>query len=499
MPKSDDSPETSLPRREPPIGFGQWNSEEVRRVGGEVIEILADYLAALPERPVQPPLPADVATRRSIPAPGTASTADAVLAEFREHIAPYPFGNGHPGFFGWVNSPPDVMGIFAELLASMMNPSCAGGQHAAIELERQLVGWMREMFSFPEESMGLFVSGGSAATLTALVVARHVKTPFDVRQEGLQSNPRPLVAYLGLDAHTCATKAFELLGIGRKNLRVIANDADGRLDPRELRARIRADLDRGDTQPFAIVASAGTATHGSIDPIDAIADIAAEFDLWLHVDGSYGAPAILAPAYRERLEPLKRADSLALDPHKWFCAPVEAGFVLCRHGAAMRDSFRLVPAYIREDDDRADAPFWFSEWGLQQTRGFRALKVWMLWKHHGTAGLAEAISGDIVLAEYLADLLRGDPEFELWEPQSLSIVCFRHVAPDGTPEEVDDHNRRILGQVQARGQVFPTSTSIRGRFWLRACIVNPWTTRREVDLLVQTVRETGARLSDKAS
>src|SRR5258708_1199480 len=310
-----------------------------------------------------------------------------VLKEFEQRIAPFPFGNGHPRFWGWVSSPSTVAGIFAEALATAMNPSCAGGNHAAIYVERQVIDWFRRLYGFPRDSMGLLVSGGSMATLTALTVARNANAGFDVRAHGMQHPTPRLVVYRTIEGHSCIQKAVELLGLGSENIRVIGHDGQRRMSPTALEAAIAADRAEGRV-PMAVVASAGTVNTGAIDPIADLADICERHDVWLHVDGAYGAAAIMSTRHAGALAALARCDSLALDPHKWLYVPVEAGLVLIRDAATMRAAFSVVPPYLRTDGnlDGVGGPPWFSEYAFQQTRSFPALNVWISLQHHGLPG-----------------------------------------------------------------------------------------------------------------
>ncbi len=480
----------------------EWSDEEIRRVGHRVVDLIAEHLSTLPQRPVFSPYPADLAARfldDSVPATGADATA--ILEEFAARIEPYPFGNGHPRFFGWVNSPPAVIGVFAEALAAAMNPSCAGGNHAAIYVERQVLNWFKAILGFPQDSMGLLVSGGSMATLTGLAVARHVKAGADVRAKGLQRQTSPLTVYMGEEGHGCIRKAAELLGIGSGYLRTVPSDEQYRMQIPALTAAVEQDLAAGH-RPIAVVASAGTVNTGAIDPLAEIAAVCRRYGLWLHVDGAYGAPAILTDRYREDLAPIALADSVAVDPHKWLYIPVEAGLVLVRDAAPMRDAFSLVPPYLRTDGSASGIGGlpWFSEFGFQQTRGFRALKVWMALKHHGLSGYAEAISRDIALAEHLATRVAAASDLELAAPRSLSIVCFRYAPPGlrGDGERLNSVNKALLEAIQMGGQAFLSSTTLGGRFVLRACIVNPRASRKDIDALVDLVRTAGARLLEKA-
>jgi aromatic-L-amino-acid/L-tryptophan decarboxylase len=282
-----------------------------------------------------------------------------------------------------------------------------------------------------------------------------------------------------------------LLGIGSENLRIIAHDSAFKMIPAELDRAIDRDLREGNV-PVAVVASAGTVNTGAIDPLEEIADVCARHDVWLHIDGAYGAPAILSTKYGPALVALRRADSLAIDPHKWLYIPVEAGLVLVKDAELMRSAFSLVPPYLRTDGSTSAVGGlpWFSEYGFQQTRAFRALKVWMALKHHGIDGYRRATDHDIALAEYLAKSIDASPDLELCAPQSLSVVCFR-LAPGGmkgNPQLLDSVNKAALEKIQLSGRAFLSSTILDGKFWLRACIVNPHTRREHIDELLQLVR-----------
>jgi aromatic-L-amino-acid/L-tryptophan decarboxylase len=481
----------------------EWTADEIKRVGYRVVDMIAAHLTTLPEKPVFGPFPPELASKYlgSKP-PESGQEVDDILAAFAEEIEPFPFGNGHPRFYGWVNSPPAVLGIFAEALAAAMNPSCAGGNHAAVYVEREVINWFKQVVGFPSGSMGLLVSGASMAALSALAVARHVRCGYDVRAQGVQGASARLRFYRSGEGHGCHQKAIELLGIGHENLRSVEHDQARRMRPEALEQAIREDLSHGNI-PVAVIASAGTVNTGAIDPLHEIADVCAEQTVWLHVDGAYGAPAILTQAYGKQLAPLSRADSLAIDPHKWLYVPVEAGLVLVRDAEAMRSAFSLVPAYLRTDGkvEGVGGLPWFSEYGFQQTRGFRALKVWMALRYHGLAGYRTSIDRDIAFARRLASSLETSGEFEVFEPQSLSIVCFRYAPPNLREETqvIDDLNKAVLERVQLEGQAFLSSTVIDGRFWLRACIINPRTNEEDLEKLVDVVSSVGRSLAAMSS
>jgi aromatic-L-amino-acid/L-tryptophan decarboxylase len=479
----------------------EWAAEEIRRVGYRIVDLIADHLATLPDRPVFQPVPRALAERLlSAELPQRGESVDRILDQLAADVAAYPFGNGHPRFYGWVNSPPAVLGVLVDAVGAAMNPSVAGGNHAAVWVERQVLEWFKGLVALPKDSMGLLVSGASSAALTALAVARHTvcsKQGLDVRSEGLRpraSSEAPrLLIYKGGEGHGCHQKAVEMLGLGSSSIRVVPHDAALRMIPDALDAMIREDSAQGHF-PMAVIASAGTVNTGAVDPLDALADVCQEHRVWFHVDAAYGGPALLTEAHRPFLSPMSRADSIAIDPHKWFYVPVDAGVVLIRDASAMRSAFSLVPPYLRTDGniEGVQGPPWFSEFGLEQTRPFRALKVWATLKYFGMEGYRALIEHDIAMARHLAERIRNDDLFELWEPQGLSIVCFRVVPKSllADTTALDALNQRVLTSVQLGGQGFLSSTILEGRLYLRACIVNPRATEADVDSVLEIVRST---------
>ena len=477
--------------------------EHFRRLAHEAVDLVADYLAGLGEAPVFGPMTAaERTTLMQEPLEAAGVAPETVLERFRTAVMPHTMGNGHPRFFGWVNSPPAPVGIVADFLAAAMNPSCAGGDHAAIYVERAAVRWLMELIGFPTDgSMGLLASGGSAATLIALAAARHRAAREDgwnVRTEGLQHARPSLRLYVSPDGHSCIQKAAEILGLGVDAIHKVATDERNRIDVESLRAAIAADRAAGH-RPFCVAASAGTVGTGAIDPLDRIADLCASERLWLHVDGAYGAVGAALPSHRDRYAGLERADSVVLDPHKWLSVPVECGAVLVRDSRLLREAFSLVPDYLRTEADRGFGGLpWYSEYGIQQTRGFRALKLWMTLKHLGRDGVRELVARHLSLARHLAELVDAAPDLERLSHVELSIVCFRYVPPtlkgaDGAA--LDALNKRVMEEVQASGAAFLTQTTLDGRFVLRACVLHYATTESDLAALIDMVRSTGARLA----
>ncbi len=474
-----------------------WTAEQIRLVGREVVELMANQLAGSPGRPVYRPVPPDLARMLgsgSLPDDGAEPAQ--LLAAFRDEIAPYPLGNNHGRFWAWVCSPANVMAVFGEALAAAMNPHCDVANHAAVHLERRVLEWFRDLVGFPTASGGVLVSGGSMANLTGLATARHARSGWDERELGLAGGPR-LRVYVSDQGHTCIRKAIELLGIGSANLRIVPTDHSFRMRIPVLESMIAEDR-RAGYRPLAVVASAGSTNTGSIDPLEGIAAVCRQQDLWFHVDGAYGAPAILIDRYRDALAGLALADSVAVDPHKWLQIPVEAGVTLVRDRSLLRDTFSLVPAYLRTDggEDGVEGPISFAELGFQQTRGFRALKIWFGLRDLGKRRIERLIDQNCRLAERLHAEAVGAHDLEALAPPSLSVVCFRAVPPSlrGDEARLDALNRAIVERIQLGGAFFVARTVLRGRTAIRVCIVNGGARPSDVTALIRLVRVEAARV-----
>jgi len=469
-----------------------------RALARQAADLAADYLEGVDRRPVFTPLTAD--ERRALlelPLPERGEATETALDFVRGQILSHPMGNGHPRFFGWVNSPPAPEAVAAEFLAAALNPSVAGGDHAAVYLERAVSRWLMELVGYPVDgSMGLLVSGGSIASLIGLTAARHRAAREDgwnVREEGLHGDRPRFVLYVTDEGHSALRKAAEILGLGSASVRTVDSDGELRMDVAALKRAIAEDRAAG-RRPFCVAASAGTVNSGAIDPMAAIADVCASERLWLHVDGAYGAFGAAAPSLRPLYQGMDRADSLALDPHKWLSVPIECGCALVRDGALLRDSFSLVPPYLRTEEGKGFGGLpWFSEYGPQQTRGFRALKLWMTLRTMGRSGVAARIERHVALARRLGARIAEDRDFEALAQGPLSIVCFRYApaALRGQDDRLDALNKAVMERVQAGGEAFLSGTTIRGRFALRACVLHDETSESDVDALVDVTRRAG--------
>ena len=469
-------------------------SEEFRIAAHELVDSVADYLAALPSMPVWQPMPADLREALlTMPLPEHPAALGELAARTSRDVLPHAMGNGHPAFFGWVNPPPSPAGVMTSLAAAAMNPSVVSGDHADVHLERAVVRWLAELVGFPHEpGAGLLASGGSTATLVCLAGARQralAAAGHDLRRDGLVGAPQ-LVAYVPAEAHSCIRRAWELLGLGSEHIRGVPIEG-GELDERALRAWIAADRERG-AVPALLVGSAGTVNTGAIDPLDPLADVAAAEGLWFHVDGAYGAFGVLDPALSERYRGMERADSLVLDPHKWLGVPVDSGCALFRAGDDVRDAFSLIPPYLRQDT--GDDVGTFAEYGPEQTRPFRALKTWATIAARGRAGIVAQVTRANALARELAALVEREPELEPAAEPVTSIVAFR-ARPDGcSPEQLEEVNRALPEAIQARGRAFVTGTVFDNRETMRACILHPDTTVEHLRILVEEVLTTAREL-----
>ncbi len=473
--------------------------EEIRRIGYLAADAVAGHRESLESRPVFGKVGPDASLFEE-PVPEEGQPIEKTLAFVREHILPFPMGNSHPRFYGFINATADPIGITADYLASAMNSNCWGGDHAAIHVEHRVVRWLCELLGYPREAEGILVSGGSMANFTALAAARRAVTPGNVREDGLagEGRARPIV-YASDQVHSCVDKAVDLLGIGTKNLRKIETDERFQIRMDRLSQAVAADRQAG-LSPAIVVGNAGTVNTGAIDPLDEIADFCRKESLWFHVDGAYGAMAALHAELRPLFAGMERADSIAADPHKWLYVPYEAGATLVREGGRLAAAFRKFPEYLASDPESPfPGPAWFAERGVELSRGFKALKVWMGLKTHGRRGYAEAIANDIRLARFLCDEIARRPDFELLSEPVLSIANFRYRPSEGSLSDtaLDRVNRRIVNRLVGDGSFFLAPTILKGRTALRVCIVNFRTTEKDLTLLLDEAARIGKELLEK--
>ena len=472
------------------------NWDEMRKLAHRMVDDMLDYIATSGDRPVWTQVPDDVAKKLAVAAPREPGRPETVYEEFLQDILPYNLHTNHPRFWAWYMGSGTVMGALADFLAASLNPNVGGINHVAPLVEKQVIGWISKMVEFPEESSGLLTSGASMANFTALAVARNSNCGFDMRREGVHRAPGQPVVYASTEIHSCNQKAIETLGLGTAGLQKVPVKPDYTLDLEALKRQVAADREAGKL-PFCVIATAGTINTGAIDDLEAISDFCRDEGLWFHIDGAIGAVAVLADNVRERLRGINRADSIALDLHKWMHIPFEAGCVLVRDAAAHRDSFALVPQYLAKEEDSgglASGKVWFSDYGLQLTRQFRALKVWMSIKEHGLDRFGRMIARNVDQARHLAKLVEAADELELLAEPGLDIVCFRYVRDGLDTDRLNTINKEILVQLQRGGVAAPSYTTLDGRYCLRAAISNHRSTFEDFDLMIAEVIRLGRNI-----
>lgn len=484
-------PAAGLPAPDGTLDPDDWTA--LRAQGHRMLDDMFDYLASLRERPVWQPAPEAVRHGFREPLPHQPAGLEQAHARFMREILPYAVGNAHPGFMGWVHGGGTAVGMLAETLAAGLNANLGGRNQIPLEVERQIARWMRELFGFPESASGVFVTGTSMANLIGVLVARTATLGHGVRREGVASRQSRLTAYTSSCAHGCIAQAMDIAGLGADALRRIPVDRDFRMDPRALRAAIAADRRAGFT-PFLIAGTAGTVDVGAVDPLDTLAGIAAEEGLWFHVDGAFGALAMLSSELAPLLHGIERADSIAFDFHKWGQVPYDAGFILVRDGELHRQTFAADVAYLSRETRglAADSP-WPCDFGPDLSRGFRALKTWFTLKVYGADRLGAVIARTCEIARHLARRVQTEPALELLAPVALNIVCFRFRAADA--QTSDRLNAAIAIALQESGIAAPSTTRVNGALAIRAAIVNHRSGVADVDRLCDAVIETGARLA----
>ncbi len=431
------------------------------------------------------------------PLPRRGQAAEAVYQTFREAILPYNMGNDHPRFWGWVMGNGTPLGMLADMLAAGLNPNMGGGDHAAVEVELQVIDWCKAMLDWPNTASGLLVSGGSVANLIGLAVARNARAGFDVRRDGLMSGHPQLTFYVSAEQHSSIERAVEVLGIGAAALRKIPIDDAFRIDIGALETQIQADQEMG-MRPICVVGCAGTTNTGAVDPLDALADVAERFDLWYHIDGAFGALAYLAPDGRKKLKGLDRADSLAFDLHKWFYLPFEIGCTLVKDAEAHRRTFASHPDYLEKATrGLASGEIWFGDYGIQLTRSFRALKAWMAFLTYGVDRVGRVIEQNLRQAAYLGREIGARESLELLAPIDLNVVCFRFTHPSIEPADMSAFNEELLIRLQESGAAVPSSTVLNGQFALRCALTNHRSRDEDFDVLLDAVDSIGGKMLDE--
>ena len=464
-------------------GLDPENWEDFRAAAHALLDRCIDRLAAARTAPWQP-VPAEIARRHALAPDGPGHGEAAAAARLADEILPHGTGNTHPRFFGWVHGTGLATGILSEMVAATMNANCGGRDHGAIHVERAVIDWTRRVMGFPDGASGVLVTGTSQATVIALAAARVAALGPESRAAGTRG--APLVAYAGAGVHNAAVKAMELLGLGHDALRRIPEDARG-LSSGALATAVARDRAAG-LHPFAVIATAGSVDLGRFDDLAALADLASDLGLWLHVDGAFGAWTRLAdPPWRALSDGIGRADSLACDFHKWMYVPYDCGIVLIRDAARHRAAFAARPAYLAaQQAGLGGGEPWFCDYGIDLSRGNRALKVWTAIEAYGPDRLGAAITRNCALAKRMGAAVAAMPGMRLAAPVVSCICAFTADAGRGAAEQ-SALNARIATELQLSGEAVFSTTVIDGVTCLRAAITNHRTTEEDVDAAIAAV------------
>ncbi len=499
MSADDTAPASLITERHAPLSM---DPATFREIGHRLVDQLAEFLASVPSRPVthdESPSAVREALGLTGPLPERGTDPASLIDGTARLLFDHSLLNAHPRFFGYITAPPAPIGILGDLLAAAVNPNVGAWilSPAATEIESQTVRWIAELIDFPAQCGGLLVSGGNMANFVCFLAARAAKAGWNVREQGvIGESGRRLRVYGSAETHTWIQKAADLSGLGTSSIRWIPTDADLRMDVAALRSQVDADIAAGDV-PVMVVGTAGSVSTGAVDPLPAIAAICRERGIWFHVDGAYGGFAAAAPEAPDDLRALAEADSVAVDPHKWLYAPLEAGCALVRDPELLRAAFAYHPPYYHFEEQAMN----YVEHGPQNSRGFRALKVWLALRQAGAAGYRRMISDDIQLSRTMAEAVRRHPELQQ-VTQNLSITTFRYVpaglraklGADAIERYLDALNERLLDAVQRGGEAFVSNAVIRGRYVLRACIVNFHTGVADVEAVPGVVARLGRAL-----
>ncbi|MBK9731255.1 MAG: aminotransferase class V-fold PLP-dependent enzyme [Chitinophagaceae bacterium] len=485
----------SLTYTEETLDPSDWSANKA--LGVEMVNDMMQFLQTVRDRATWQP-PSERAKQHfnaGIPFDGMA--LEKVYDEFKQYILPFPTGNIHPRFWGWVMGNGSSSAMLADMLASGINLNQGGGNQMGGRVETQVINWFKKLFGFPDAASGLVVSGGSMANLIGITVARFVKADFDLRKEGVYGSKKRMLVYASSEVHNCTNKAVELLGLGSDSLRLIPVNDQYEMDLDALAVQIKKDRESG-MQPFCIVGNAVTVNTGAVDDLNAIADICEKENLWFHVDGAIGAMLALSEKYHHVIKGMERADSIAFDLHKWMYIPYEAGCILVRKGMQHYQTFSMHADYLaHEDRGVAAGDIWFSDYGVELSRGFKALKIWMSMKEHGIKKFGRLVTQNVEQVQYLKALVVANKKLELLAPAPMNILCFRYIIASKNEEQLNALNKELLLRLHESGVAVPSYTVLHGKYALRVANTNHRTQREDFDVLINKVIELGDDLVEE--
>ncbi len=483
--------------RETPITISK---DEFKKIGYQLIETLSDFIDTIDEKPVTtgetPKQIQTVLGNASLPEQGT--SVSELFSKTSDLLLNHSLLNGHPKFFGYITSSPAPIGALADLLSAVVNPNVGANilSPMATAIEKQTVKWLAEFIGIPSSCGGILVSGGNMANFTAFLAARTAKAPKSLKEEGLANTQAEMVLYCSKATHTWIEKAATLFGHGTKAIRWIPTDAENKMNTELLSQAIKDDLQQG-KKPFLVIGNAGDVSTGVVDNLSAIAAICKAHDLWFHIDGAYGIPAAVIPKHKKLFDGIQEADSIALDPHKWLYAPHEAGCTLIKNPQHLIDTYSSHPVYYNFSNQDDEPTTNYYEYGFQNSRGFKALKVWMALQQVGKNGYIEMIAEDIALSELLFEEAKKHPELEA-VTQNLSIATLRYTPIDFTQDEtyLNTLNEKLLNELQQGGEVFLSNAVVADKYCLRCCIVNFRTSRKDILEIVDIIVREGQKIHE---
>ncbi len=473
------------------------NWDEPRELGIKMIDDVIKYLSNVRDNKIWNPIPEEIKERLKGDLPIEGSKVDDVYNELIETVYPYPKGNAHPKFWGWVEGSGDIYGALADFFVKGMNVFGGFGEHSAIYIEEQILRWLKSLVGYPPESSGIIVTGSSIANLVGINAARHSKSPFKDRTEGLNQNENKLLIYCSTETHNSNQRAIEILGLGSENIRKIESLNDYTINLEKLMQTIAEDKKNGFI-PICIIGTVGTVNTGAIDPIDKLADICRQENIWLHVDGAFGAALALLPEMKSKLKGLDQADSIAFDFHKWMHVTYEAGCVLIRDKKIHESTYLIDAEYLKKHDRGVSAGPSFFYLGPEMSRSARALKIWFPFKIHGINKYADLIRQNLDQAQYLSKLINESNQLQLMTPTKMNIVCFRYWSDGLSTIQLNELNRQIVMELQEEGIAIPSYTVIEENYVIRVAITNHRSRLEDFDDLIRDTIAIGNAIKSKA-